>query len=168
MSIGSKKTLIKTFPDSGIGVPPSTIKGANTFISGKFPGRFLCCFKPCLLEAMKWLDKDSILELFSGDLQHLKILEDCYNVVVNEVPFISFKKLVPAAKKFKNYLEEEFNTIIETGSIPANRRFESYYLENTFLQSFLYRRRILTATSAISESLVIIMTIRTCTLMAAQ
>ena len=82
---------------------------------------------------MKWLDKDSIVELFSGDLQHLKILEDRYNAVVNEVPFISFKKLVPAAKKFKNYLEEEFNTIIETGSIPVNRRFESYYLENTFL-----------------------------------
>lgn len=138
-----KNILVKTFPVGGIGIHPPSIKGASTFISGKNPGRFLYCFKPCLLEAMKWLDKDQIGELFSGDLQHLKVLEDRYNAVVNEVPFVNFKDLIPAAKKFKNYLEHEFETIIETGSILGNHRFESYYLESTFLQSFLYRRRLL-------------------------
>ena len=136
-----KNNLIKTFPIGGIGIHPSNIKGANTFISGKFPGRFLYCFKPCLLEAMKWLDKDSIVELFSGDLQHLKGLENQYNAVINEVPFVSFEDLVPVAKKFKVYLEQEFKTIIETGSILGNRRFENYYLESTFTQSFSYRHR---------------------------
>jgi hypothetical protein len=140
-----KNILIKTFPNDGIGVHPTSVKGASTFMSGKFPGRFLYCFKPCLFEAMKWLNKENVVELFSGDLQHLKILEDRYDAVINEVPFVIFKNLAPAAKKFKNYLEDEFKTIIETGSIPANRRFENHYLENTFLQSFLYRRRILKA-----------------------
>lgn len=136
-----KDILIKTFPNGGIGIHPGAIKGAHTFISGKFPGRFLYCFKPCLLEAMKWLDKDQTLELFSGDLQHIKVLEDQYNAVINEVPFVSFEDLVPVAKKFKNYLEQEFKTIIETGSILGNRRFENYYLESTFTQSFSYRYR---------------------------
>lgn len=136
-----KNILIHTFPTGGIGVHPSTIKGANTFISRKFPGRFLYCFKPCLLEAMKQLDKDSVVDFFTGDLQHLKILEDRYDAVVNEVPFVNFEDRVPIAKKFKNYLEQEFKTIIETGSTPGNRRFENYYLESTFTQSFSYRYR---------------------------
>lgn len=136
-----KNILIQTFPAGGIGIHPGTIKDAHTFISGKFPGRFLYCFKPCLLEAMKWLDKDQVVELFSGDLQHLKILEDRYDAVVNEVPFVSFEDLLPAAKKFKTYLEDEFTTIIETGSILGNRRFENYYLESTFIQNFSYRYR---------------------------
>lgn len=134
-----KSILVKTFPVGGIGIHPPSIKEASTFISGKNPGRFLYCFKPCLLEAMKWLDKNQIGELFSGDLQHLRVLEDRYNAVVNEVPFVSFEDLMPAAKKFKNYLEQEFKTILETGSILGNRRFENYYLESTFTQSFSYR-----------------------------
>lgn len=137
-----KSILIKTFPIAGIGIHATSVKGARTFISGKNPGRFLYCFKPCLLEAMSWLDKDQVVELFSGDIQHLKILEERYNSVINEVPFVSFEDLVPVAKRFKNYLEQEFKTIIEIGSIQGNRRFENYYLESTFTQSFsyLYRR----------------------------
>lgn len=84
-----KSILVKTFPVGGIGIHPPSIKGASSFISGKNPGRFLYCFKPCLLEAMKWLDKNQIGELFSGDLQHLRVLEDRYNAVVNEVPFVN-------------------------------------------------------------------------------
>lgn len=61
--------------------------------------------------------------------------------MVNEVPFVNFEDRVPIAKKFKNYLEQEFKTIIETGSTPGNRRFENYYLESTFTQSFSYRYR---------------------------
>lgn len=142
------KILVQTFPTHGIGIfPSSKIKNAHSFMSGKFPGRFLYCFKPCLIEAMRWLDKDQITELFSGDLQFLNLLENQFSSVTTEIPFVKFSELLPSAKKFRDYLEDEFETIIETGSTSPHRRFENYYLESTFLQCFQYRRRILKKTT---------------------
>jgi hypothetical protein len=125
------KILVQTFPPYGIGIfPSSKIKNANSFMSGKFPGRFLYCFKPCLIEAMRWLDKDQITELFSGDLQFLNLLENQFSSVITEIPFVKFSDLLPSAKKFRDYLENEFETVIGTGSTSPHRRFENYYLES--------------------------------------
>lgn len=124
------RTLTKTLPDKPLGADPSTVS----------PGQFLYRFEPCLFEAMKWFDKEYVVKLFSGDLQQLKIIESRYNSLVGEVPFVNFRDLLPTAKKFQTYLEEEFQTIINTGN--PSRPFESsYYLENTFLQNFRHYAR---------------------------
>lgn len=121
-----KKTLIKTLPEK---------LGADIIQSDFAPARFLYDFKPCLFEAMKWLDKDRVVDLFSGDLLQLRILEERYGALLNEVQFVNFHELLPTAKEFQSYLEDEFKSIVSSGS-PSQHFKKSYYLENTFLQSF--------------------------------
>ena len=38
----------------------------------KYPVRLLHQFRPCLFEAMKWMSREMVRELFSGDLSHLR------------------------------------------------------------------------------------------------
>lgn len=130
-----KDILIKTIPNN------LTVELLN---STPTPGQFLYQFRPCLFEAMKWLPKEQIIELFSGDLLQLKILEERYSSLLDEVPFVSFKELLPAAKEFQDYLEDEFESVIDTGD-PSKHFYKSYYLERTFLQSF--RGRLLSLES---------------------
>lgn len=103
-----------------------------------YPARLLYEFKPCLFEAMKWLDKERVTELFSGDLSHLQILETNYTNLLSEIPFMRFESMLPMAKAFQAYLEEEAKNIIKTGD-PAKHFEPSYYLETTFLSSFNIR-----------------------------
>lgn len=127
-----KKTLAKTLPEK--------MPGAEVLESDFCPARFLYDFRPCLFEAMKWLDKDRVVDLFSGDLLQLRILEERYRSLLNEVQFVNFHELLPTAKEFQTYLENEFKSIISTGS-PSEHFKKSYYLEDTFLQSFRPRFR---------------------------
>jgi hypothetical protein len=127
-----KKILTKTLPEE--------MKRADAIESDFCPARFLYDFKPCLFEAMKWLDKERVVDLFSGDLLQLRILEERYRSLLDEVQFVNFHKLLPTAKEFQTYLEDEFKSIISTGS-PSKHFKKSYYLEDTFLQSFRPRFR---------------------------
>lgn len=127
-----KKTLTKTLPKK--------MPEADAIESDFCPARFLYDFRPCLFEAMKWLDKDRVVDLFSGDLLQLRILEERYRSLLAEVQFVNFHELLPTAKEFQTYLENEFKSIINTGS-PSEHFRKSYYLENTFLQSFRPRSR---------------------------
>lgn len=124
-----KDILIKTIPHN------LTVELLN---STPTPGQFLYQFRPCLFEAMKWLSKEQVIELFSGDLLQLKILEERYGSLLDEVPFVSFKELLPTAKEFQGYLEDEFQSMIDTGG-PSKHFYKSYYLERTFLQTFRWR-----------------------------
>lgn len=124
-----KDILIKTIPNN------LTVELLN---STPTPGQFLYQFRPCLFEAMKWLSKEQVIELFSGDLLQLKILEERYGSLLDEVPFVSFKELLPTAKEFQGYLEDEFQSMIDTGG-PSKHFYKSYYLERTFLQTFRWR-----------------------------
>ena len=104
----------------------------------EYPAQLLYQFKPCLFEAMKWLDQERIKELFSGDLSHLQILETNYANLIDELPFMNFESMLPMVNEFQNYLAEESKSIIKTGN-PSKHFEKSYYLETTFLSSFSIR-----------------------------
>lgn len=101
----------------------------------KYPAQLLYQFRPCLFEAMRWMSKDTIKELFSSDLTQLYILEINYGNLINEVPFIKFESLLPLANEFQTYLAEEAKNIIRTG-YPSKHFENSHYLEKTFLSGF--------------------------------
>ncbi|MCB0321204.1 MAG: hypothetical protein KDD60_09780, partial [Bdellovibrionales bacterium] len=101
----------------------------------KLSVEFLYHFKPCLFEAMKWLPADEIEELFSEDLNQLLIMEENYESLISEIPLHDFEKLWP---KFRKYLADETQNIIETG-YPKNLFPESYWLQEAFTESFVPR-----------------------------
>lgn len=131
-----KDILIKTLPNN---LTEELLESTPT------PGQFLYQFRPCLFEAMKWLPREQVIELFSGDLLQLKILEERYGSLLDEVPFVNFKDLLPTAKEFQGYLESEFQSVIDTGA-PSEHFYKSYYLERTFLQTFRWRLLALEST----------------------
>lgn len=118
--------------------PRTLLSSISRAIYKEYPVRLLYQFKPCLFEAMKWLDRERVKELFSGDLSHLQILETNYANLVSEIPFIKFESMLPMASAFQNYLEQEAKNIIKTGG-PSKHFDKSYFLETTFLSSFSKR-----------------------------
>lgn len=125
-----KKVLLLTIPSSPLPTHSEEYQ--------KFPVRLLYRFKPCLFEAMKWLDKDTVQELFSGDLSHLQILEANYKNLINEVPIIGFEDMLPIANEFQTFLQEETKSVIKNGE-PSKHFEKSFYLEKVFLNSFMKR-----------------------------
>lgn len=99
----------------------------------------LYLFKPCLFEAMKWLDQNNVEELFSGDLEQLKTLENRYASLITEIPFTNFRLYLPLAKEFQTYLEEESKSLIKTGH-PSKPFQKSHYLESVFIDELSPRR----------------------------
>lgn len=99
----------------------------------------LYLFKPCLFEAMKWLDQDTVQELFDGDLEQLKVLEDRYTSLITEIPLTSIRSYLPLEKEFQTYLEEESKSLIKTGH-PSKPFQKSLYLETLFVDEFPPRR----------------------------
>jgi hypothetical protein len=130
-----KKVLTQTLPDQPMPVAGVMGSFSDPEKLGPAPGQQLYSFRPCLLEALRWLPKDQVVELFSGDLLQLKILEESFDSLLKEVPFVSFHDLLPTAKEFQTYLEDEFKSVIDKGS-PSQHFKKSYFLESTFLQSF--------------------------------
>lgn len=99
----------------------------------------LYLFRPCLFEAMKWLDQHSVQELFSGDLEQLKTLEDRYASLLTEIPLTNFRSSLPLAKEFQTYLEEESKSLIKTGH-PSKSFQKGHYLEAVFVDELPPRR----------------------------
>lgn len=103
------------------------------------PTVLLYQFTPCLFEAMRWLSKDEVKDLFSGDLNQLSLLEKEYDSIVDEIPFESFDEMSELFEEFKEYLEAEEPAIIDTG-YPKKPFHKNLWLQDTFTESFVPRR----------------------------
>ena len=101
------KILENTLPESGVVGLTENNKGSHRVT-------LLYQFKPCLFEAMRWLSKDEVRDLFSGDLNELGILETQYESVIDEIPFQDFGEMSEFFEAFKEYLEAEEASIINT------------------------------------------------------
>ncbi len=121
--------LKKTFP------PDLSFKSNDP---DKLSVEFLYRFKPCLFEAMKWLPADEVDELFSEDLNQLLIMEENYESLISEIPLHDFESQEKLWPKFRKYLDDETQNIIETG-YPKNLFPESYWLQEAFTESFVPR-----------------------------
>lgn len=125
-----KKTLYATLPEDG--------DDSKFIFALHIPAATLYRFKPCLFEAMRSLPTEDVLNLFSDDLEQLKIQEERFSTLLEEIPFVSFDSILPIVKEFGDYLEQETKSLIETG-YPSRAFEKSFYLERTFLSSFSER-----------------------------
>lgn len=136
-----KKTLYATLPEDS--------DDSKFIFALHIPAATLYRFKPCLFEAMRSLPAEDVFNLFSGDLEQLKIQEERFSTLLEEIPFVSFDSILPIAKEFREYLEQETKSLIETG-YPSRPFEKSFYLERTFLSNF--SERLVFSTDVSDES----------------
>lgn len=130
-----KQTLLLTIPDKEL-----SRTDKNIF-------KNLYYFRPCLFEAMKSLPKDEVYDLFSGDLEQLKIQEKRFAEITTGIPLVSFRSLLPIAKEFRNFLKEETKPIVSEGE-PSKDFLKSHYLESTFINRYYGKRRYIFSVEA--------------------